>query len=124
LLINYQFHLESLTNYVFPGLHERGSYSCDKHEECGNNDGFECGSLTGDLQYKVCKCEDGSLLDPKTQTCGKINIFHSTTQLFISFHLVKNQCVPECQTNLNFECRDYKCVCKTGYYLSGSGCSK
>ena len=68
------FHLESLTNYIFPGVHELSSHSCNTHEDCGNNQTFECDYLNPSLQRKVCKCKDGWLLNPKTQTCGKINI--------------------------------------------------
>jgi hypothetical protein len=46
-------------------------YSCDTDKDCAGKDKVICDYLNEQSGYKVCKCQDGSYLDPKTETCGK-----------------------------------------------------
>ncbi|CAF3487239.1 unnamed protein product [Rotaria sp. Silwood1] len=95
---------ESFSNYIFPGIHERHSYSCNTEADCNNQVNVICDYLNDDSQYKVCQCKNGTLLEPRSQTC------------------IANRCPRNCQTNLNFVCRNYECVCRDGYYQIGSQC--
>ncbi len=65
------FYLESFSNFVFPGEQELAFYSCDTDKDCAGKDKVICDYLNEQSGYKVCKCQDGSYLDPKTETCGK-----------------------------------------------------
>lgn len=67
------FYLESFSNFVFPGEHELAFYSCNTDKDCAGKDKIICDYLNEQSGYKVCKCQDGSYLDPKTETCGKKN---------------------------------------------------
>lgn len=66
--------LELFSSYVFPGLHERHSVTCNTHEDCGidsDKNGIECGFINDfDQAYRVCKCKMGYLLNPSDSTCG------------------------------------------------------
>lgn len=63
--------LESFSNFKFPGEHELNAYTCNSKDDCNGDDGVTCGFTSGSQLFKVCKCEDGYLLDPKLQKCGK-----------------------------------------------------
>jgi hypothetical protein len=68
-----KFSLELFSNYIFPSAHELNIYSCITNDDCDKRANVECGYLNQKSEYKVCKCKEGSLLDPKSQTCGKEN---------------------------------------------------
>ncbi|CAF0909261.1 unnamed protein product [Rotaria sordida] len=97
---------ESFSKYIFPGIHERQFYSCNTETDCQGKGNVICDYLNDGSPYKVCKCKDESLLDPKSQTC------------------IEKRCTQNCQTNLNFECRGYDCVCRNGFYQTGLRCIK
>jgi hypothetical protein len=68
---NILFYLESLSNYIFPGEHELNFYSCNTEKDCGDKAKVICDYFDNNSGYKICKCQDGSLLNPKSQTCNK-----------------------------------------------------
>jgi len=71
LLIKSKYYLESLSNYVYPGEHELSLYSCNTDDDCGDEESVICDYFNINSGYKVCKCQDGALLDPKSQKCSK-----------------------------------------------------
>ncbi|CAM4777103.1 unnamed protein product [Rotaria magnacalcarata] len=102
--VNAAGQCESFSKYVFPGEHEHHLYACTAETDCGGIENIACDYLNSGSEYKVCQCKDGSLLDPQSKKCSA------------------NRCANTCAAALNFECRDYDCVCKTGYYQDGSRC--
>ncbi len=80
-----------------------------------------CDYISSSWNYKVCRCQDGSYLNSKTQTCGKENYFIKIESIRFDFYLEDNRCM-NCDTASNFECRDYVCQCKSGYVQNGAQC--
>jgi hypothetical protein len=64
------FYLELFSTYKFPGEHELNLYACNTDADCGKT-GVVCDFYNNaNGAHKVCQCKDGSLLDPKSQTCN------------------------------------------------------
>ncbi|CAF1046954.1 unnamed protein product, partial [Adineta ricciae] len=93
------------SQYVFPGVHERSSATCNNQEDCGENadeKNIDCGFINNqETRYKVCQCKSGYFLNPIDSTC------------------VINRCSAECQENA--QCVGYTCVCNPGYFTTPSG---
>jgi hypothetical protein len=71
ITFKFKYYLESFSNYVYPGEHEFSLYSCNTNDDCGDKETVICDYFNINSGYKVCKCRDGALLDPKTQKCSK-----------------------------------------------------
>ncbi len=67
----YCVFIEPFSNYKFPGEHELYLYACNTNDDCGKKKNVICADSTQNSNYKVCQCQEGSLLDPNSQTCGK-----------------------------------------------------
>ncbi len=64
--------LELFSQYIFPGIHEYYLYTCDVHDDCGDNaekHGIECEFINEN--YRVCQCKKDYLFNPIDSTCGK-----------------------------------------------------
>ncbi|CAF1080374.1 unnamed protein product [Rotaria sordida] len=96
---------EYFSQFVFPGLHERYSRTCNRQEDCGSDsdqNGIECDFINNTTdKYRVCKCKPEYFLNPIDGTC------------------VKRQCYPQCSDNA--DCVNYQCICRVGYYRNSSG---
>ncbi|CAF0949210.1 unnamed protein product [Adineta ricciae] len=102
--INSDNKCEPFSKNIFPGFHELGSYACNANADCSDKPNAICDYTNSSDEYKVCQCREGYILDIATQAC------------------VKHECVPQCSSILNFECRGYQCVCREGYHQRGSVC--